>query len=314
MIKKGLNPRFAEVGKIKIGGKGETRKSKTGSDYQLPIRYEHFVVTKTEKGQDGNFVIDNEIMSKLGKEPKEIPVRLLFDDIDMNFYTSFQYYHGARLVCKGDGEKADRTGQDGSTKQVQCDPVKCQYLNEEKCKVSGILSCMLAANLDIGGVHRFRTHSWNSVSNIMAALQYFSQNTNGILQGLPLKLKIIKKATAEHGNVNVVTLVLDGIELIKMREMALSEYKNRMELGIDMKVLESRAIEAGYTIDNDDPEDVATEFYPPRIEESEPQGTGADELPDKIQVARQKTAEAEIVEPESPVKTEPVSKKGTMFE
>ena len=50
-IKNGLTPRFAEVGKIKIGGKGETRKDKNGKDYQLPVRYDHFVVTTTEKGK-----------------------------------------------------------------------------------------------------------------------------------------------------------------------------------------------------------------------------------------------------------------------
>ena len=66
-IKNGLSVRFAEVGKIKVGGKGETRKSKEGKDYQLPVKYDHFVVTTTEKGKDGNFVIDSEIMSKLGK-------------------------------------------------------------------------------------------------------------------------------------------------------------------------------------------------------------------------------------------------------
>ena len=48
-IKKGLNPRFAEVGKIKIGGKGETKKTSGGKDFQIPVRYDHFVVTTTER-------------------------------------------------------------------------------------------------------------------------------------------------------------------------------------------------------------------------------------------------------------------------
>ena len=32
-IKNGLIPRFAEVGKIKIGGHGEKRKDKNGNEY-----------------------------------------------------------------------------------------------------------------------------------------------------------------------------------------------------------------------------------------------------------------------------------------
>ena len=261
-IKKGLNPRFAEVGKIKIGGKGETKKTSGGKDFQIPVRYDHFVVTTTERTASGNYKRDDDIMKELGNEPKEIPIRLLFDDIDLNFFTSFQYYAGAKCICKGDGEKAERTGQDGITKQVVCDPEKCEFLQSEKCKVSGILSCTLPMNPEIGSVYRFRTHSWNSVSNILAALNYFSENTNGILQGLPLKLKMIKKSTQEHGNVNVVTLVLDGLELMQMRQQAFMEYENRLKLGIDMKALEQKAIESGFTVDNDDPEDVQAEYYP----------------------------------------------------
>lgn len=264
-IKNGLNPRFAEIGKIKIGGKGETRKAKDGKDYQLPVRYNHFVVTTTEKGKDGNFVIDSGLMEKLGPEPKEIPIRLPFDSIDMNFYTSFQYYHGNKCVCRGDGEKACRITSDGSEKQVDCVPVDCEFLKSEKCKVSGILSCHLPMTLQVGAVHRFRTHSWNTVSNILASLEYIKENTKGILQGLPLKLVFLKKATQEHGNVPTVTIVLDGIEMMKMRELAWQEFENRTQLGLDMKMLEDKAKQAGFLDETDDPEDVQSEFYPPTV-------------------------------------------------
>ena len=279
-IKKGLNPRFAEVGKIKIGGKGETRKSKDGKDYQLPVRYEHFVVTTTEKGKDGNFVINHELMKQLGSEPKEIPIRLPFDDIDLNFFTSFQYYSGNKCICRGDGEKAERTGQDGITKTVKCDPDSCEFLKTEKCKVSGILSCQIPLSGEIGGIYRFKTHSWNSVSSILAGLEYFAQNTNGILQGLPLKLKFLKKATQDHGNVNIVTIVLDGIELVKMREIAYLEYENRMKMGIDMNALQQKAREIGFNEDKDDPEDIQVEFYPTYVEDLS--GVTAEETAEKL--------------------------------
>jgi hypothetical protein len=265
MIKNGLKPRFAEIGKIKIGGKGETRKSKDGKDYQLPVRYEHFVVTTTEKGKDGNFIIDHELMGKLGKEPKEISIRLPFDSIDMNFFTSFQYYHGKKCVCQGDGEKATRI-DNRNEKNIKCDPYSCEYLSQGKCKVSGILSCHLPSTMQVGAVYRFRTHSWNTVSNILASLQYIKENTKGILQGLPLKLIFLKKATQDHGNVNTVTIVLDGIEMIKMRELAWQEFENRTKLGLDMKQLENRAIEEGFLEETDDPEDIQAEFYPTIIE------------------------------------------------
>jgi len=120
MIKKGLTPRLAEVGKIKIGGKGETRKKTNGNGtYQLPVKYDHFVITKTERGNDGNFVPDLELMGKIDPkenwkdgqtfgQPKEIPIIFLFDDIDMNFRTEYAYYQGAKCMCRGDGETAER--------------------------------------------------------------------------------------------------------------------------------------------------------------------------------------------------------------
>ena len=291
MIKRGLNPRLAETGKIKIGGKSpEKRKSKkTGKEYQLPVRFSHFVVTTTEKGEDGNFKINNEIMKKVGAEPKEISIRLPFDSIDMNFYTQFSYYHGNKCLCHGDGEKATRVLKDEAKKHIECNPEKCEFLQSEKCKVSGILSCFLSCSMEIGGVYRFRTHSWNSVSNILASLQYFAEQTNGILQGLPLKLKLIKKGTQEHGNVWTVTVVLDGIEFIKMRELAGSEYQNRMQLGINMKQIEQKARDAGFLNETDDPEDIQAEYYP--IEETlQPEkGDSPEDVKEKIEKKPEKS-------------------------
>ena len=262
MIKKGLSPRLAEIGKIKIGGHGEKRKSKKGADYRLPVRYENFLVTTTEKDKEtDNFIIDKEIMKKIGASAKELSIRLPFDDIDMNFFTSFQLYKGKKRRCQGDGEKAEWTNDDGTSKQITCDPDKCKHLEAGDCKVGGILSCMLTCSPEIGGVYRFRTHSWNTVSNILSALKFFSENTNGVLQGLPFKLKMLKKSTQEHGNVTTVTIVLDGIEMLKMREMALLEFDNRVKLGIDMKMIERQAKDAGFDIDRDDPENIESEFY-----------------------------------------------------
>ena len=289
MIKNGLSPRFAEIGKIKIGGKGEVRKSKDGKDYRLPVRYEHFVVTTTEKGGDDNFIIDNKIMKLLGQEPKEIPIRLPFDDIDLNFYTSFQYYVGKKCACRGDGESAIRIGNDGVEKKVVCNPDECEFMKTEKCKVSGILSAHIPLSMEIGGVYRFRTHSWNSVSSILAALKYFSDNTNGVLQNLPLKLKFLKKSTQDHGNVNIVTVVLDGIELMKMRELAFAEYENRMKLGIDMKGIENQAKQLGFTEDTDDPADVEAEYYPPTIDASQVEaGKSATDVTEELKKPEQK--------------------------
>jgi hypothetical protein len=221
-------------------------------------------------------------MEKLGEKPKEISIRLPFDSIDMNFHTSFQSYAAKKLFCKGDGEFAERLQQDDSRKQIKCDPESCSVFQKDKCKVSGILSAMIPASMQIGGIYRFRTHSWNSVSNILAALKYFADNTNGILQGLPLKLKMVKKTTEEHGNINVATLIIDGVELLEMRNMALLEHENRLKLGIDMGKIEAEARESGVLQDTDEPGDVEDEWYPPEVE-PEPAGVTSKQATEKLQ-------------------------------
>lgn len=291
MIKKGLNARLPEIGKIKIGGKGQEKKTSGGKVMRLPERYDHFVITTTDRidgKKDENFVVNTDLMKILSKDgkPVEIPIRLLFDDIDMNFYTSFQAYKGSKLFCHGDGEFATQTDKQ---EPIVCNPDNCEAHKTGACKVSGILTCQIVADKGcIGGVYRFRTHGWNSVSNIFAALQYFSDNTNGILAGLPLKLKLVKKQTQDHGTIHMATIVLDGNEL---QEQAIETYRKRKELGIEMKKLEQQSIESGWyedvkTSDSDD--DIQLEYFPENLE---PADTQEERITNIIPVEEVKTIE-----------------------
>jgi len=282
-IKRGLSNRFLEAGKIKIGGKGPLKKSAKGNDYRPPVKFGHFVITTTRRDMEtGNLIIDKKIMDALiaeaGPEPKEIRIRLPFDDIDMNFFTEFQYYVGKKCVCHGNGESAERTGQDGVTKHVECDPGKCEFLADKKCKPTGILSCFLPYSKDLGGIYRFRTHSWNSVSGILSALTYISAQTGGILQGLPLKLVLLKKSITDHGNVDVVTIVVDGKGMAQMQQIAADLKKRRLELNIDIKRLEAQAASAGFLIDKDDPADVEDEYYTRDVTPEPEKGTAPEDI------------------------------------
>ena len=310
MIKRGLKNRLAEVGKIKIGGKGETRNKSNGKGtYQIPTRFDHFVVTTTEKDlKTGNFIPDEKIMKKLkeeqGDKPTELKIRLLFDDIDLNFFTSYTFYQGAKCRCRGDGETAQmgfakkgkpgafklidrdedgklidsetKTVEAGDTRMIVCDPEMCPMMQPDdkgatKCKPSGILSCILEDFPQFGGVYRFRTHSWNTLSNIISALEFIKTVTGGILVGLPLKMQMLKKSTEVHGNVNTVNIVFDGENWQQMRDQALIEMKNRTAHGVNMLQIEHQALEAGFTIDTDDPADVEAEFYTTAPDEPPPE-------------------------------------------
>src|SRR3974390_2832716 len=95
---KGLTPRLPERGHVKIGTLGAQRKSTRNpqTTYQLPQKLDHFRVTTMQRGEDGNFLIDRALYEKLGlpEEPTELPVRLLYDDIALNFPTRYACFAG----------------------------------------------------------------------------------------------------------------------------------------------------------------------------------------------------------------------------
>jgi hypothetical protein len=292
MIKNGLHKTLAEVGKIKTGYRGEKITSKGGHDFAPPKKLDHFIVTTTVRGADGNFVENGDLMSRLGKEPRELKIRLPFDSIDKNFFTQFQAYEGGHKVCAGDGESALRKGKlsivgegtsaklklDGEVlTSIACDPDTCPILKAGKCKVSGILSCFLPESGDLGGVYKFRTHSWNAVSSILGALEFFASQTGGILMGMPLKLVMLKKSTEDHGAVNYATVVLDGEEIAGLRRLAIEERESRKLLALDVPKFEADAAKSGILDDLDPEDEVEAEWYTDDEEPAPRKGTsGAD--------------------------------------
>lgn len=136
-------------------------------------------------------------------------------------------------------------------------------------------------------------------------IKFISQNTCGILQGLPLKLKMIKKVTQEHGTIDIVTIVLDGVEMLKLRELANSERASRASLSFDIKLIEDKAKSDGFLKPTDTDEDVQAEFYTRRpvvIQQAE-KGTSPDALVNKL------SEENQPEQPEQKVKSVQPEKK-----
>lgn len=294
-IKKGLGGYLMPVGNIKIGKKSaEKKKSKGGKEWQPPVRLDHFIVTTTERGEDGNFLLDEAVMESIRKndtldgqaetKPKEIRVRFPFDDPALIFQTSYQKYNGKKLECEGNGEMAERKDKDGKITDGPCDTETCKHLADKTCKPSGRLACHLPDSPHYGGIYMYRTHGWNSVGGIMKALNEYHAQTGKILQGLPFRLVFTKKATEDHGNVPVVVLVMDSVELTEMRRLAKIEKQDRIEFNVKIEDIESAAVASGVLDDHDAPEEVAEEFYP-EIEDGEEldsAGVSAEEVESKI--------------------------------
>lgn len=239
-----LQARMAEVGRIKIGGLDETvRKNSQGKQWQMPKKFDHFVITGMERDEKGNFLKDDALHSIVGDTPRELKIRLLYNDIELNFRTELAFYQGKTCMCRGDGEKAQRLDKStGELLEVAC---PCPKLQQEKypCKPHGVLHCLLEDASLCGGVHKFATTSWNTIRSITSSLKFIQTCTGGKLAGLPLTLKYFKKATQTRAGqattIPVVTIVYEG-NPVQMLESAISTERKRIEAGIQLETLEAQ--------------------------------------------------------------------------
>jgi hypothetical protein len=273
MAIKNLVPRLAERGKIKIGEKGEIKTSQQGKQFAQPRKLDHFLVTTMQRDVAGRMLPDLELIRKLapqGGKLKELPVMLLYNDPDINFQTRYACYTGNRLWCCGDGEGAQRLGEDGKYQAVPCPCLRLEanYAGKEKCKPNGTLQVLLQGVDRIGGVWKFRTTSWNSVNSIMSSLKLIQAITGGVLAGIPLKLVLSPKTvtipgTGQNMIVYVVSLEFPGTE----QELAKIGYdiaKRRADHRAKMDQIEAEARKALEHLEETPEEmrEVQEEFYP----------------------------------------------------
>ena len=273
---KGLIPTLPERGKIKIGMKGEVRKSQRGTEFQPPQKLDHFIVTTLQRGADGNFIPDETLMRRLGDKPTEIPVRLLYDDPTLNFPTRYACFSGRSLWCSGDGEVAIRATPSGPQEVAcTCERADPAYKGNDKCKMNGSLSVLIEGAGGIGGVWKFRTTSYNSIVGIMSTMAFIRSMTGGVLANIPLKLRVQpKQATAPDGNpvtIYFVSLEFDG-DMPGLQALAHGIALDRAKMNVSIEHIEEEAKRllalappANVPLAGDDADDVVEEFYPEQI-------------------------------------------------
>jgi hypothetical protein len=263
---KTFTPGLTELGKIKIGMKGEARKSKSGSDYQLPQKLDHFIVTGLERDESGNFTRDEAIHKLIGDKPKRIPITLLFDDIFLNFQSRFACYQGTRLYCTGDGEQANRQGHDEPI-QCPCERSDPDYTpTKDRCKMNGVLSVIIRGTDTIGGVWKFRTTSYNTIQGITSSLYLIKRITGGPLSGLDLDLVLAPKtANAPDGTSQKIFVV--GIEytggMEQLRDEGLRLVQATSSHRKQLALLEENAVNMiDVELEEENPEETIAEWYP----------------------------------------------------
>ena len=261
---KNIKPKLAEYGKIKIGRLGEERKTKDGkSTYRLPNKLNHFLITTTERDNTGNFIPNTYLMEQIAEmvnEPADhlttIPVCLLFDDIDSNFYTTYNCYQGKTRICTGDGEKAVilKTGEEID---CPCPRLDQDYKGHTPCKPYGRLNVILQCMDIVGGAWVYRTTGWNSVQDILGSLLLI-QRRAGRLAGIPLMMKLFPKtAQLPRGPVTVYTVSL----IYQGSFQALAEEAKKQPM-----ITHDENLTPDQTIETAEETEIQEEFFPPETE------------------------------------------------
>lgn len=272
-----LSPGLVERGKIKIGQKGQTRTSGQGNQFQAPQKLDYFLVTSMERGQDNNFMQDQAVMSMLGSKPREIPIRLIYDDINLNFPSRYACYIGKTLWCTGDGQQARRANVDEQNKiapghhlvHCTCHRQDPAYTGRDKCKITGTLSAVIDGADVVGGVWKFRTTSYNSVVGILSSLAMIKRITGGRLAGIPLTLKLSPKAVTDPVKGSQQTIYVVSIEyrgsIQSLRAAGYEALKEDRDHGARIEHLEedARALLSDRSDEMEaEADDIVEEFYP----------------------------------------------------
>jgi hypothetical protein len=235
-----LTPALAEIGKIKIGFLGEKR---TKGGRRLPEKLNHFEIGTLIKDEEGRVEIDKEMTEALGEDKTELNISFCYDTPALNFPTFYAAYTQSKLVCMSTSRhKALQLQEDGERKEIVCDRKQCPLAKEKKCKPYGRLSTILTNANRLGGVHVFRTTSWNSIRNILSSMASFWSQTGGLLAGIPFKLKLRPATATPQGVGHRVKIYVVNLEyagtMEQLKQDATAEIKRRRMLGLNMNELE----------------------------------------------------------------------------
>ncbi|WP_249582751.1 hydrolase or metal-binding protein [Pseudomonas viridiflava] len=194
---KGLAITPPVLGRISIGKVIE----KNGK--RLPEKDDQFTITSQVQGKDGWVLhpLNNELRQGKDDKLRSIPVRLLFNEPELNFradYTLFDRQSG-RPRCVDNGETCKRVTQEGMQSLPCPSPDACPLAKGGACKPYGRLNVLIGDDDPLGSFV-FRTTGFNSIRTLAARLHYFQAISGNRLACLPLELRLRGKSTRQsHG-------------------------------------------------------------------------------------------------------------------
>lgn len=253
---KGLALTPPVIGRIAIG-KVVERHGK-----RLPEKDDEFTVTSQIQNRDGWIAHPlNDALRNEGQKLRSIPIRLLFDDPDLNFRAHYSLFdrQSGRPVCVGDGESCRRVTSAGMQALACPSPMACAIGAAGNCKPYGRLHVRIRQDSakdgekerhpeDELGSFIFRTTGFNSIRTLATRLRYFQAVSGDRLACMDLELRLRGKSTTlSHRTpihyVDITTKTGSSLEA------AVNEARQRREqqtqAGIDQSLLDIAA-RSGY--------------------------------------------------------------------
>ena len=229
------------LGRISIGKVIE----KNGK--RLPEKDDQFTITSQVQGRDGWLLhpLNDELRKSQEDKLRSIPVRLLFNEPELNFradYTLFDRQSG-RPLCVGNGETCKRATQDGMQSLPCPSPDACPLAKGGACKPYGRLNVLIGDDDPLGSFV-FRTTGFNSIRTLAARLHYFQAISGNRLACLPLELRLRGKSTRQsHGTpiFYVDLTVRSGMDMAEALQAAGDLDAQRQGAGFDQVALDEAA-------------------------------------------------------------------------
>ena len=218
------------LGRISIGKVVE----KNGK--RLPEKDDQFTITSQIQTQEGwlPHPFDEGLRKAQGGKIRSIPVRLLFNDPELNFRADYSLFdrNSGRPVCVGNGENCKRRIEDGIQSLPCPSPEGCSLASGGACKPYGRLNVVIGDDDPLGSFV-FRTTGFNSIRTLTARLHYFQAISGDRLACLPLELRLRGKSTRQsrgtpiyyvditlRGNLSLEEALADARQLAERRQLA----------------------------------------------------------------------------------------------
>ena len=219
-----------------------------------------------------------EAPSPARRKLRSIPVRVLFNDPDLNLRADYCMFDRstARPVCVGNGETCKRVTDQGLEEQTCPGPDTCRF-GMGQCKPYGRLNVSIGDNDELGSFV-FRTTGFNSIRTLAARLHYFAAVSGGHLASMPLELKLRGKSTTQSHRSAIYyadLVVRSGISLNEAISQARTMASERLAAGFDQSALDAAArlgfANGSFEDAPDEAAEIVDEFYPdiPRTASSE---------------------------------------------